>query len=89
MDQSHLKTELGGEHVEGTRRDKDGAADAKGMLSGASKEASRVLEMPQQTTSSPALIMIFPVQRKLTNLADVPSALTLPSEEQVYVPTLF
>ena len=36
----------------------------------------------QQTMSSPAPIMILPVQRKLTNLADVPLALSLPSEEQ-------
>ena len=42
----------------------------------------RVLEVPQQTMSSPAPIMILPVQRKLTNLADIPSALSLPSEEQ-------
>ena len=41
-----------------------------------------LLEMPQHTTLSPALIIIFPVQRELTNLADIPSALSLPSEEQ-------
>ena len=57
--------------------------DAKGVeLSWASKEASRVvLKMPQHTTSSPAPT-ILPVQRKLANLADVPLALSLPSEEQ-------
>ena len=43
---------------------------------------SRVLVVPQQTMSSPAPIMILPVQRKLVNLADVPSTLSLPSEEQ-------
>ena len=37
---------------------------------------------PEQTTSSPGPIMILPVQRKLTNLADIPSTLSLPSEEQ-------
>ena len=41
-----------------------------------------MLEIPQQTTSSLAPITILPVQRKLTNLTDVPSALSLPSEEQ-------
>ena len=40
-----------------------------------------MLEIPQQTTSSLAPITILPVQRKLTNLTDVPSALSLPSEE--------
>ena len=44
-------------------------------------DAERVLEMPQQTMSSPAPT-ILPVQRKLANLADIPSALSLPSEEQ-------
>ena len=38
--------------------------------------------MLQHTTSSPAPIMILPVQRKLANLADIPSALSLSSEEQ-------
>ena len=40
------------------------------------------VQMLQQTILSPAPIMILPVQRKLTNFADVPSALILPSEEQ-------
>ena len=40
------------------------------------------MEIPQQTTPSPAPIMILPGQRKLTNLADVPSPVSLPSEEQ-------
>ena len=37
---------------------------------------------PEQTTSSPGPIMILPVQRKLPNRADVPSTLSVPSEEQ-------
>ena len=37
---------------------------------------------PEQTTLSPAPIMIIPVQRKLPNRADVLSTLSLPSEEQ-------
>ena len=40
------------------------------------------LETPQQTMSTPAPIMILPVQSKLVNLADVPSAFILLSEEQ-------
>ena len=40
------------------------------------------VQMLQQTTSSPAPTMILPVQRKFANLADVSSALILPSEEQ-------
>ena len=41
-------------------------------------------KMPQQTMSGSAPIMILPVQRKLADLVDVhvPSALSLPSEEQ-------
>ena len=40
-----------------------------------------MLVVPQHTTLSPAPI-ILPVQKKLTNLADVSSALILSSEEQ-------
>ena len=40
------------------------------------------VQILQHTTSSSSQIMILPVQRKLTNFADVPSALSLPSEEQ-------
>ena len=76
---------------EGAWRDKNGAGcKEKGgeavtsikKLSWVSREASRMLEIPQQTTSSLAPIMILPVHRKLTNLTDVPSALSVPSEEQ-------
>ena len=56
------------------RREKDGAARGKGEVTS--------IEGGQRTTSSPAPIMILPVQRKLANLADVPSALSLSSEEQ-------
>ena len=44
------------------------------------REINRELEIPQQATS--AVIMILLVQRKLANLADIPSASSLPSEEQ-------
>ena len=57
-------------------------SDGRGKLSQASKEVSRVLEIPQQATSTSAPIMILPVQKKLANLADVPSALSFPFEEQ-------
>ena len=57
-------------------------SDARGKLSQASKEVSRVLEIPQQATSTSAPIMILPVQKKLANLADVPSAVSFPFEEQ-------
>ena len=56
--------------------------DAKGKLSRASRESGRVLEMPRLTTSSPAPIVILPVKQKLPNLADIPSASSLSSEEQ-------
>ena len=60
MDQSHLKLNqevdtLRGEG--GARKDKQELQDEKGKLSRASREASRMLEMPQQTTSSPAPIL--------------------------------
>ena len=71
---SYVKRELGGTKME--------LQDAKGKLSRASREANRVLEMPQQTTSSPAPVVILSMQNKLPNLADVPSAVSLPSEEQ-------
>ena len=56
--------------------------DAKGKLSRASRESGRVLDMPRQTTSSPAPIVILPMQQKLPDLADIPSVSILPSEEQ-------
>ena len=71
---SYVKRELGGTKME--------LQDAKGKLSRASREANRVLEMPQQTTSSPAPIVILSMQKKLAHLAEVPSTISLPSEEQ-------
>ena len=64
--------------------------DAKGKLSQASKRDWIVSQATLETrswrylTSTSAAIMILLVQRKLANLADIPSALSLPSEEQYY-----
>ena len=58
---------------EGAWRDNMELQGAKGKLK---------LETPQQAISTSAPIMILPVQRKLANLADLPSALSLPCEEQ-------
>jgi len=78
-------TERGGGHIEGDPHPqvKRELGETNMELQNAKEKLSQALRVASRsTTSSPTPTMILPVQRKLANLADIPSTLSLPSEEQ-------